>query len=424
MIYGADKSQRLNESFLKRKDPKTMSLDELEEYIQQNKGKLKTEESQISSDQMYSMAINDKPFNNSSIKDKDLYIKELEIKVEELLNQNEELKTNFIQLSELLQKERNDSSNRLQSTITQHQQKFSEENKALTKEIDDLKLKNTIQNTNISILSSEKERHLQQNAIDKEYYESKISKLIDENRSIKREIKEHVEDFSNVIEEQKDLIEADYKEQIKSLKNIISNHEKEKRDIIKKYDTKIRELNVKINRLEKNNDPLGKSKSRSKGKLSELISSYRSAKSKSKSKSKGKGKGKVKQLKSSVNSNNASSLRYSNNNNENIDMNSYSMEYNSNSINDNNITPIYSGGSLTYINDNIFSLERLIADLNRNYTQLNDQLKNSSSQEEIGIIKQNISDVKGEIEEQNKQLRLFKIKQQEFLKKGYVIETV
>lgn len=422
MLYGPDKSQKLNESFLKRKDPKTMSLDELEEYIHQNKSKLKTEESQLCSDQMYSMTSNDKPFNSSpkakdkvnnniNIKDNELYIKELEIKVEELFKQNEELKTNFIQLSELLQKERNEHSSRLQSTISINQQKYIEEHEGLMKEIDDLKLQNTIQNTNISILTSEKERHLEQNAIDKEYFESKISKLIEENKTIKREIKDHVVDFSNVIEEQKDLIEADYKEQIKSLKDIISKNEREKKDIIKKYDNKIREMTVKINRLERNNDPLAKSKSRSKGKLSELISSYRSTKSKSKS------KGKIKPSKNNMNSNNVS-LRF-NSHNENMDSNSVSIDYALN-----NMTPIYLGQSLPSINDNIFSLERSIADLNRNYSELKDKLKHSTNQEDIALLKRNSSILNNDIEEQKKQLQLYKSKQQEFLKNGYVIDTL
>ena len=88
--------------------------------------------------------------------------------------------------------------------------------------------------TNLTILNSEKERHIEQNAIDKEYYEGQIKNLIKENEELKQEMKVKVSNFSSVIKEQEKSLENEYKIQLKSYKEIINRNEKEKKDLIKR----------------------------------------------------------------------------------------------------------------------------------------------------------------------------------------------
>ena len=76
--------------------------------------------------------------------------------------------------------------------------------------------------------------------------------------------------------------------------------------------------------------------------------------------------------------------------------------------------------SLSAINDAIFNLERIIADLNHNYKQINDKLNTSSSQDEITLLNRNLQMVGQTLDQQNSYLNNLKAKQQEVLKMGLI----
>ena len=380
-------------SITKRKDPKTMSLSELDEYINKNRSRMMTETNNENENKQNQFASN----LNETSKQRE-YVKELEAKVENLYNENEELKNNFQKLSQILEKERIEFNNRLQEILRSQEMKFMEDNKSLLKQIDDLKLENSISKTNLTILNSEKERHIEQNAIDKEYYEGQIKNLIKENEELKQEMKVKVSNFSSVIKEQEKSLENEYKIQLKSYKEIINRNEKEKKDLIKKYETKLHELQVKINRLERED---AKSKSRSKGKYN-ISTMSKSTRSKSRSKSKGKLK---KSDSFTLNNNVLFTLKPSDSLNSSM-MNLSFSNYQ----------------SLPAINDQIFILERNIGDLNYNYKQLMDKLKLNVSQDEIKNINRNLLTIKNNIDEQNAQLSQLKKKQQEYLKNSFINE--
>lgn len=402
-------------SLIKRKDPKKMTLSELDEYINKNKSRLKTESESPKKEENIPLPNRENITSQREDDSNTFYIQELESKINYLENENEELKRNFAQLSELLEKERNEHQNKIQEMLYRNEQKFLSDNKNLLKQIDDLKLQDSINKTNISMLNSEKERHIEQNAIDKEYYEGQINNLIKENEDLKEEIQDKVNNFSSVIKEQEKSLENEFKLQLKTYKEIINRNEKDKKDLIKKYENKIHEMQVKINRLERGE---AKSKSKSKGKysssfnnISVLSMSSLSKSTRSKSKNRSKSKGKLKKI-----------------NNNAIENNNilFTLKPNESScLNTSNLNGSFSNyQSLTQINDEIFKLERNIGDLNYNYKQMIDKMKTTVSQEEIKNLNRNIQIVKNNIDEQMIQLNNLKLKQQEFLKNGFIKDDI
>lgn len=423
-------------SFLKRKDPKKMTMTELDEYISKNKsqivhssinnnqsikpGIISQESSMIFPElninqQKENYTQNEAFITNSMIDNNMLSVSpiyaqtDLEIRVKELEKENAELKRNFNQLTELIQKERKDFQNKLVQTISDNEKKFMEDNKKLIKQIDELKIKDSINQTNLNLLKSEKERHIEQNAVDKEYYEEKIKNLKNENLELKDEIKNKVSNINQILKEQEDGIVSEFEQQIKNLKEILNRSEKEKKDIIKKYENKLKELQVKLNKVMRDAE---KSRSKSKGKytnnkinttFSNITYTQRNTKLSSKSKSKGK---KTKSL--SLNVSNTSISNDVSNLLAKVD----------DKINSDN-TPS-NNNSLGAINDAIFNLERIIADLNHNYKQINDKMNVSSSQEEISLLNRNLLLVGQTIEQQNSYLNDLKAKQQEVLKNGLI----
>ena len=83
----------------------------------------------------------------------------------ELTNENQELKFNFIQINEILEKEKSDFNKKI-----------------------------NILNSSIEILEKEKAKHIQQNIIEKENYENIIQSLKNENNKMSLRIKELIEE--------------------------------------------------------------------------------------------------------------------------------------------------------------------------------------------------------------------------------------
>ena len=408
------------ESISKRKDPKQMSMEELDDYINRNQKNNLNKKKDLNNLCDMNFENNNNENNNnfflsSNLKenlspnlpisnnhnDNEIYIRDLERKINDLQTKNDELQKNFMQLSELLEKERQQHQNEILNYRTENEQKFIKDNSKLLKELNDLKFQNSLNLTNLNILNSEKERHLEQNLINKDFYEKQIKDLTDENNELKNEIKENTKNFQNLINQQHIKLENDYNIQIKTYKDIIKKYELDKQNIIKKYENKIKELQVKLNRYERDKNILGRSLS--KGKIK-----------------KSKSKEKVRKLSQ-----------------KKLNLSLYSSDFNSNYSNNNLYTfqPINesfnnSFGScvsfrqqdytLTNINDNIFNIERNIADLKHNHNQLVEKLNNPNCNEDSSNISRNINVINDKIIDLTNKLNDLKKKQQEFLKNGFI----
>ena len=99
--------------------------------------------------------------NSNSIND---YINSLLLEIKKLNKENEELKINFVQVSELREKD----------------------NQNYNYKINILK-------SNIEILEQDKQRHINQNIIEKENLENNIQILIEENKMLNKRIKEIID---------------------------------------------------------------------------------------------------------------------------------------------------------------------------------------------------------------------------------------
>ena len=99
--------------------------------------------------------------NSKSIND---YINSLLMEIQKLNRENEELKLNFVQVSELREKEMQNYNNKI-----------------------------NILKSNIEILEQNKQRHINQNIIEKENLENQIQILIKENNVLNKRIKEIIE---------------------------------------------------------------------------------------------------------------------------------------------------------------------------------------------------------------------------------------
>lgn len=165
--------------------------------------------------------INNNPILKLNSKATTEYITSLHNKLHELQNENEELKINFIQVSEMVQKEREDNVKKEKFYLSR-----------------------------VEILEKEKMRHLEQNALDKENLEILLENAKKENEKISMRLKELVkenetlrnENFSlnvKIIE----LNKIEYENQ--NLKEKIKNNQ-----IRNNFDktTKINS-NVKINKI-------------------------------------------------------------------------------------------------------------------------------------------------------------------------------
>ena len=105
------------------------------------------------------------PIEKLNSKSASEYLNSLHLKMRELTNENQELKYNFIQVNEILEKEKSDFNKKI-----------------------------NILNSSIEILEKEKAKHIQQNIIEKENYENIIQSLKNENNKMNYRIKELIEE--------------------------------------------------------------------------------------------------------------------------------------------------------------------------------------------------------------------------------------
>ena len=179
------------------------------------------------------------PIEKLNSKSASEYLNSLHLKMRELTNENQELKYNFIQVNEILEKEKSDFNKKI-----------------------------NILNSSIEILEKEKAKHIQQNIIEKENYENIIQSLKNENNKMNYRIKELIEENEKlknnnfnlnikIIELNKLNYEnSQLKEQIKNIfqndaKNTIKNLQESKG---KKNETKNTIKNVSQNICNKNSN--------------------------------------------------------------------------------------------------------------------------------------------------------------------------
>jgi hypothetical protein len=132
---------------------------------------------------------------NTNSKAANNYLKSLQEKTKILTQENEELKKNFVEVSEILEQERAEYQKKLLNEInkTTELEKglkseiaiLENENKGLVDEINELRRNLSLLNSNLSILEREKSRHLEQNAVEKENLHNEISSLNQENEENK-----------------------------------------------------------------------------------------------------------------------------------------------------------------------------------------------------------------------------------------------
>lgn len=348
------------------------------------------------------------------------YIQELEAKIVFLQSQNAELQANYVAVSSMLENERKDFQTKILTAVKETEMKYCEDNKNLQNQIEELKLKNNLQKTNTTILLSEKDRKLEQNKIDKEYYDKIIASQQKEIEALKNEIKDKAKNFSSIINKQQQTMGQDKKMQVKNYKEMLNRSEKEKKDIIKKYESKLHELQVKINRLEQGDYNI---RSKSKGKLTPsanitLSTNFSPISNRIRPNSRSNSKSKGKQI--TFNGN------YCTSHNNRLGRSESNTSCSIKGVKEGKGKMIHSGsfsnfGCLKSINDAIHSLERNIAELTLNYKNTADKLNKCSGQEEINALNQNLMFIQNDIDEQTEQLSLMKLKQQQYLQKGYMI---
>lgn len=126
------------------------------------------------------------------------YLKSLQDKNKSLFNENEELKKNFIEVSEILEKERSEFQKKFLNEINKTAEvernlknelnAIEGENKSLVNELNEIRKRLSLLTTNISILENEKNRHIELNSQEKENLQNDIDNLYNENEQNKNTI--------------------------------------------------------------------------------------------------------------------------------------------------------------------------------------------------------------------------------------------
>ena len=164
--------------------------------------------SQVSNNNFNNSSYQNYQYSNSNAANN--YLKTLQEKNLSLFKENEELKKNFIDVSEILEKERNEFQKKILNEINkgkevekyleQELQTLDKENKELKMESNELKQKLELLNSNLSILENEKGRHLEQNSLEKEKFSCQIEKYFKESEEYKLKL-EKLENDNKILKE-------------------------------------------------------------------------------------------------------------------------------------------------------------------------------------------------------------------------------
>ena len=255
--------------------------------------------------------------NSKAIND---YIKSLQEKIKFLENENEELKKNYFQISARYDTERTLNLNKTNSNNNENE---------LIKKNSEFQIQLNLCQKNISMLEIEKNRHLEQNAIDKENFMNEIEKLKNINNELNEKYNNKCEEFDKIRaqyeNERNEMIES-----LTSLREIIFQKDNENNNVINQYEKIIQEKNKKIeNLIKKNNNTTTNLKQSMSSSVSSNFNNNNNKVVRQKS---------LKKINLNKNINNQSSLKNSNghNNNNNKKLNTKNNNNNKNR----NKTPI------------------------------------------------------------------------------------
>lgn len=199
-----------------RKDPKNMSVEELDNYLAVKTKNLQNLNISNSSfpqqttsfsnnnfqtntkppsiiQNPFLQSLSSSPKNNSPVKPSYFqysnsqlnskagsdYLKSLQDKIKLLEKENNELKSNFIKVSEMLSNERNsrNKSNKGNNISDKGQDILIQENKKLRDENEEIKKENLLQQEQIKLLEQDKQRHIEQSVQEKDILNNTICTL-------------------------------------------------------------------------------------------------------------------------------------------------------------------------------------------------------------------------------------------------------
>ncbi len=387
-------------SNFQRKDVREMSIKELEDYIQKNS---EQNSRNILSKDIFETNRKSENYSNclsyncidSKRNSSDRDIKEYKFEeIYHLIKENIELKSDLKQLFFLTDQNKNE----LENTIKE----LSEENFNLKNQINELKERLMFQQNIISTSKENQSKFENEKNIMKENYENEISLYKNKLNDLSFEYQTLLNNYNQLSQQ------SLYYQNIKTVKNVFEDQNKqstiEEVRNLKEYlltnNNNIQEIKDKLNEMEqKSNFDLNKS-NRS-FKRSNILNSYKNLRtSNSISKVKINNPNKNKSNKRiNNNSNKPKKLIITNSNNS---PNKYMNNFNNSEIN--NI--------LQFIEEEIFSLERKIAELNISYQSFLNKFKNENESQEL---KQTLKFLKDSINSKNQKLKELKLKQQQYL---------
>lgn len=379
-----------------RKDVKQMSIQELEDYIRKNS--IINQQNFNNNYNLENIRIND---NNSHNFNYQLPDRDNNEEIEKLIKENQELKNDLNQLFYLTDQNKNELEIKIKD--------LSEENCSLKQQINELKSKILFQQNILSNSELDKNEILNEKKIMQEKYEKEIFELNNQLNHYKSKISSLNIEYHSLLENFHQL-KQDY-----AIQNIIknNNYEENKQSTIeevrnlKEYllinNNNIQEIKKKLNNIEQMTiTDLNKS-IKSLKKSSSLVNNktYRNSKSKL--------------LKKNLSRNNNFKP------NQNLIKNNYKSQINKLSISPKNfstsLNKLETNYSSQVIDEEIFSLERKVADLNISYQSFLKKLtKNpNDSNNECNNLKKNLKFLQDTICENNNKLKELKNKQKQIL---------
>lgn len=421
-----------------RKDPKQMSVKELEEYISKNKSSSSPSKSHLSSKenevpQKMNSTLSNSKQNNSVLsscpglnynylcgvetpKREINYDQEPEKIIMQLQRENTELRSDIKNLFYYTDQNKNE----LQDTIA----KLSDENYNIKKENFELKNKILLQENIIKNLEADNNELNSAKNIIKTKYDNEIIELNCQLNEYKTKLNSLNFEYQTLLQNYHTLKEEVLLEQSKPQKK---QKEEEKqstieevrslKDYIVKYDNSMNEIKNKLSLLESsknipstpiiNNRPTSIVSSSIIDKKKKPVIALSKSKLKSKTPTRKVGKSSKYRIRPSNNltSSSTSSLIKMNNNNNTSYSNKTNQSY----------------STLQYIEDEIVSLERKIADLNVSYQSFLNKLQNlpNNSFKQSQELRQTLKYLENTIQDKNEKLQKLKEKQQKFLIKSY-----
>ena len=423
-----------------RKDPKQMSVKELEEYISKNKSSSSPSKSHLSSKenevpQKVNTSISNSKQNISELsscpglnynylggvetpKREINYDQEPEKIIMQLQRENTELRSDIKNLFYYTDQNKNE----LQDTIA----KISDENYKIKKENFELKNKILLQENIIKNLEADKNELASAKNIIKTKYDNEIIELNCQLNEYKTKLNALNFEYQTLLQNYHTLKEEVLLEQSKQPIRVPKDEEQKQstieevrslKDYIVKYDNSMNEIKNKLSLLESSkynnnihstpimNRPMSIVNSSIIDKKKKPVIALSKSKLKSKTPTRKVGK--------------SSKSRIRPNNNLTSSSTSSLVKMNSNTSYSDKTNQSYS--TLQYIEDEIVSLERKIADLYVSYQSFLNKLQNlpNNNFKQSQELRQTLKYLENTIQDKNEKLQKLKEKQQKFLIKSY-----